>query len=511
MRGHFAGLVVRIGMWASVAVAGALLISGSATAQVPKGSKSITSQAVVTMVKLGMPDEAIIAAINVGPVNFDTSPNGLIGLRAQGVSGTIIEAMIGAERKAGVAGSGGGGQPGMLGSSGRGNPFGGNSRPGVPSQKLTPRQMNAVLAKLQGGKSGPVVTNPGAGQNDVSTLGILAQQKRTALSERSQTPASPAGTPSTNPVGTATITRVPGAIRGPITTAAAPPRSSIANRAATEIGQPNINVACGTFQTAMITAVSGQQTSTAVFTQDPQYNPFTIRGCNFGNTKGQAQLNFSNGSKLADLTIDTWTDTLITVEVDPTLTDVLDQSNVTLVLFPANGPQATKSGFRFFAMRRELLLSAIPASAATLAPINDDAGNPVAPEYSSPYKDQWTNQNMGTSAGVDRMNSVRFPGGTDTFDFSGLKPGFVLEKYQVKELSAAGTSGQCGIIIEQETDYTDGTWGWQMTGNTIRVSWQEAHAHIECEDESDASYGLSVWVVGPALSPNTSPWQGGVK
>jgi hypothetical protein len=240
-----------------------------------------------------------------------------------------------------------------------------------------------------------------------------------------------------------------------------------------------------------------------VFTQDPAYNPFVIVGCHFGATKGQAQLNFSNGRKLADLTIDSWSDTEITVEVDPTLTDVLDQSNITLVLFPTTGPQAQKSGFQFYAMRRELLLTSIPSSEVTLASITNDSGGSVTARFSSPYTGN-------LSGGVDRYNMVRFPGGTDAFDFSKLKPGFALEKFQVSPLSAASasTSSACqGFGPTTSTAYTDGNWAWQMTGNAIHVTWQEAHCHDAFNgDFSAASYGLNVWVIGPALSSSGSPW-----
>ncbi|MHB8655211.1 MAG: hypothetical protein ACYDA9_15180 [Terriglobia bacterium] len=464
----------------------------------------LTNSDVVRMVKTG--EASIIASIQASPAKFDLSPQGLLALRQAGVSEQILRAMV--ARGSGAANVPNARAVGNAGGTNANKPYPQHvglpatpvrqgNLPGQPPRKLTPQQLKTLLTKVHSGKGklSPVVTNPAATQANAPILAALRQQKQTAMVQRNQIPP-PAARPA---FGQASMART--AVRP-----ATPLPPSGPNRAVLG-AQASINVACATFGSPIIQAVSGQSGSAAVFTQDPAYNPFTIKGCNFGNAKGQAQLNFSNGRKLANLTVDTWGDSLITVEVDPTVTDVLDQNNVSLVLFPASGPQATKSGFRFYAMRRELLLSTIPAGAVKLAQINDDAGSPVAPQYSSPYKDQWTNQYLGMSAGVDRTNSVRFPGGTDAFIFSGLKPGFVLEKYQVKELSAAGTSGECGIAIEQETDYTDGTWGWQMTGNTIQVSWQEAHAHIECEDESDASYGLNVWVVGPALSAGGSPWQ----
>lgn len=376
--------------------------------------------------------------------------------------------------------TGGGGKPGTtVGTAGQ------------PTRRPTPLQLNALLAKLRStrGKASPIITNPAAGQANSALIATLRQQKQVAVMERGQSSgssgrASPSATPPT-PSGGALSSRV--ALSG--------------------AALSNINVACGTFSSAIIVSVSGQSGSAAVFTQDPAYNPFTIKGCHFGNVKGQAQLNWPNGRKLADLTIDSWTDSQVTVEVDPALVDVLDQPNITLVLFPANGPEAQKSGFRFFAMRRELLLSSIPSSEVTLAPITDDSGGQVTARFSGPY--QLSSGNL--SGGVDRSNVVRFPGGTDAFDFSKLKPGFVLERYQVTTLSdqaTVGSSACSGFGPTTSTAYTDGNWAWQMTGNTIQVTWKEDHCHDAFNgDFSAASYALNVWVVGPVLSSSGSPWQ----
>ena len=405
---------------------------------------------------------------------------------------------------------------GLLGS----KPGATGSGAGSSSKKLTPQQLTALLTKVHSttGKTSPVVTNPAAGQKNMAMMTALQRQRQTALTERNQSPASGGGstpTPAPTPTRTAMIARAP-AIRGPITTTAAPPPSSTPNRGAI-MTSPNLNVACGTFHTAMVTAVSGQEGNSAIFTQDPQGNPFTIHGCNFGSGKGQAQLNYSDGRKLTDLTVDTWTDSLITVELPSSLIGVVDQPNVTLVLFPTNGPQAQRSGFQFYAQRAELHLTSIPASEVTLAPIRDDSGGTVAAKFSSPYVNRigTTGPPTGTVAGgVDRVNIVRFPGGTDTFDFSRLKPGFTVEKFQVTELSFGVPDG-CGfdLGVGDDTDYTDGTWDWHQIGNTIRVTWQESHVHSSnCSDDgSNASYGLDVWLIGPVFRPTDNPWQDGVK
>lgn len=465
--------------------------------------KPMTNEEVIQMVRSGVPETAVITLVGRSIPNFDLSARGLSTLKGSGVSEGIVRVMLQAQWTA---------TPGLTGTpqpaggpsptpAGRGPTVGGTA------QQKSPQQMSTVIAKLHSatGKLSPVVSNPAAGQSSSATIAALGQQKQVALTERGQGGAPAGAVPSTT---TNTTSRL-STMRAPVIAAAPPPQSSSPNRAAMG-AQTSVALSCTTFNTPIISTVSGQQGS-VTFTQDPQFNPFTIKGCNFGSAKGQAQLNSANGRKLATLNVDTWTDTLLTVEVDPTLTDALDQDNITLVIFPASGPQAQKAGLHFYAKRAELLLATMPTSEASLTPITDDSGSPVTAKFSSPYP----LSSGSMSGGVDRYNVVRFVGGTDSFDFSKLKPGFVLEKFQVDTLSQAdaGASSACsGFGPTTSTAYTDGNWAWQMSGNTIRVTWMEAHCHDAFNgDWSDASYGLNVWVIGPVISSATSPWQDGVR
>jgi hypothetical protein len=465
------------------------------------GGKPMTNEDVIQMLRSGVPETAVISLIGRSIPHFDLSTRGLSTLKGSDVNEGIVRAMLQAEwtATAGLPGT-----PPPAGGSSL-TPAGRAPTIGQATPQKSP-PMSTVLAKIHSstGKLGPVVSNPAVGQSNAATIATLGQQKQVALNERGQGGAPAGAVPSTN-----TTSRL-STMQGPrIAAAAPPPQTSSSNRAAMA-GQTSIALSCATFNTSMISTVSGQQGS-VTFTQDPQFNPFTIKGCNFGSARGQAQINSSNGRKLASLNVDTWTDTLITVEVDPTLTDVLDQDNVTLVIFPASGPQTQKAGLHFYAKRAELLLGSLPTSEASLTPINDDSGSPVTAKFSSPYPVS----SASMSGGVDRYNVVRFVGGTDSFDFSKLRPGFVLEKFQVDTLSqsVAGASSACGGFgPTTSTAYTDGNWAWQMSGNTIQVTWMEAHCHDAFNgDYSDASYGLNVWVVGPVISSATSPWQDGVR
>ena len=477
--------------------------------------KPMTNEEVIQMVRSGVPETAVVALIGRSIPRFDLSIRGLSSLKESNVSEGIVRAMLQAQWTAtpGLPGTPTAGLPGTPPPAGGSSPTPAGRAPTVG--QTTPQkspQMSNVLAKIHSstGKLSPVVSNPAAGQSGAATIATLGQQKQVALNERGQVATPAAAVPSTNPTNTtATASRL-STVRGPAIAAAAPPPQTASPNRAALAGQTSIALSCTAFNTSMISTVSGQQGS-VTFTQDPQFNPFTIKGCNFGSARGQAQLNSSNGRKLANMNVDTWTDTLITVEVDPTLTDVLDQDNVTLVIFPASGPQAQKAGLHFYAKRAELLLGSVPTSEASLTPINDDSGSPVTAKFSSPYPVSTASM----SGGVDRYNAVRFVGGTDSFDFSKLKPGFVLEKFQVNTLSqadVAASSACTGFGPSTSTAYTDGNWAWQMSGNTIQVTWMEAHCHDAFNgDWSDASYGLNVWVVGPAITSATSPWQDGVR
>lgn len=56
--------------------------------------KPITNADIVAMVKAQFPESTIVVAIQQSPPNFDTSPQALIELKAQGVSPKVIEAML---------------------------------------------------------------------------------------------------------------------------------------------------------------------------------------------------------------------------------------------------------------------------------------------------------------------------------------------------------------------------------------------------------------------------------
>jgi hypothetical protein len=65
-----------------------------------QGPKELTNDDVVTMVKGGLSETAIVLAVQRGPARFDTTPAALVSLKEQGVPARVIEAMLGGGKEA---------------------------------------------------------------------------------------------------------------------------------------------------------------------------------------------------------------------------------------------------------------------------------------------------------------------------------------------------------------------------------------------------------------------------
>jgi len=71
---------------------GSLVVGG----QQPK--KALTNEDVIRMVKEGLPDNVIVSTIQQFPANYDVSPDGLIQMKRQGVSGSVLTAVQEAQK-----------------------------------------------------------------------------------------------------------------------------------------------------------------------------------------------------------------------------------------------------------------------------------------------------------------------------------------------------------------------------------------------------------------------------
>jgi hypothetical protein len=430
--------------------------------------------------------------------------------------------------------------------------------------KLTPEQMKELLRSAQTGevKASPRVANPRAGRSarDSSIIAVLHQQKQTADTERatllssrmtlasahgSGAPQQPMGTltasgnpPPCPPGRTATNAAgqtvnaagqpcTPGANNplpapcppGVTSTAVSPcgpeprptPTPSKVNMVpapvsttvtpSRPVGPTMMAMPCA-MQKTTIATVSGKTKGTVFSppTADNGYISYSIRGCNFGDTQGQAHLNgpFAHGQ--VQLQIELWTDTQILAKVDPTISGEQDQDNVSLVVAPASGPQVQATGFSFYAAREEVQLTKIPKSAVTFASISDIKWRDILPQYSSPAV-----LFPGATSGTYRYDlDSWFGGGQDYYDFSGLAPNFTTSNQDLKHTE--WTAGNC---YSGGTLYRDTNFSAVWDGDNIRVTFGYFHCHapdillVKGEEIAASNYGLSVWVVGPR---GIDPW-----
>ena len=366
----------------------------------------------------------------------------------------------------------------------------------LASQRIAPKGQAAAASTLTPGRTlgNPLATDPAAGTPPVGTPGV------TPPTGPGATP--PPGTPRGAPTSLASAGAATAVMKLPSSTllppaAAAPPSRSLAG----------LGVAQGPCTRPTIGTVNGV-TQGAIFTPDPQYNLYTIKGCMFGDTQGQAHLYGGFAAGQGALQIEFWSDTQIVAKMDPQVTGELDQNNVTLVLVPSGAPQVQKAGFKFYAMRESTLLTKIPQSAVQLAQLTDTVGKPVFIQYATP--------GIGSSsAGVIREAENVFAGGhSDFFDFNKLKlkPGFTAESFTLQTWTL---ENNCGAKYK-----VNGIWeAYWNDDHTIRVSFPMQYCQWEINipfiplpvlsqtvarnSYSLSRYALSVWVNGPR---GVSPW-----
>lgn len=102
--------------------------------------------------------------------------------------------------------------------------------------------------------------------------------------------------------------------------------------------------------------------------------------------------------------------------------------------------------------------------------------------------------------------------GADTWDFSGLAPGFVISSYNLYYADPAPRS-LCGAW--DETSHDDGivgSWYFSLSGSQISVTWPvywcqdtEAMPFARVNQQELSAYGVAVWVMGPRC---VDPWSG---
>ena len=359
-----------------------------------------------------------------------------------------------------------------------------------PTRKMEPAQV----------KSTPKKANPHATDNaqHSSMMAALRTQKQTADTERTAILSSQRTAPMIprmggvgGPGSTPTHTMGNSISTGPATGATRMPKSTVTPPAPAGQG-----MAMGGCLRPTIITVNGQNMGT-VFTPDPQFNLYTIKGCKFGEAQGQTYIYGPFAAGQVALQIEFWSDTQIIAKVVPQVTGELDQSNVTLVVVPSGSPQVQKPGFKFYAVRETTLLAKISPSVFVPAAVTDAANHPVLAQYGSPGSGYFP----GRSASVVRDATSVFNGGQDFFDFSKMKPGFITESMAFEYWE---------MPLEQRVNFQEnGASNAEWVGDNIRVSWKMQHFHTSpfltapARDDSQSGYALTVWVTGPR---GVSPW-----
>lgn len=373
--------------------------------------------------------------------------------------------------------------------------------------------LQQFMQKLSKGlmTNGPKVTNPRAGaassaQGNMRTT--LERQMSAAAAERSQFASASNGSSGTTAVGTGLgqgknststlardLTHTPGVA---VTTSAITQRPPL-HPPQIQGGQPEPCMP----PRLKVRTINGGAPQAAVFTPDPQYNLYTIKGCRFGVQQGQMFLIGPFRNSKVSLNIVLWNDSQIIASMDPNLTGEPDETrNVKLFLVRADGQQLEIDNTSFYAVRQSITMTSIPQSWATLGSVTDVGGAALTPLYQTGVSSAGTSY---SSATVSRGSVDRFSGGQDFFDLSKISSQFSVDSMQL-EYPNAHDACTSGYFEGQNTIYIDGYPSAQWDGNGIRVYPGGITCHnSDLGDRAYSSYTLQLQVTGPRGVDPTQP------
>lgn len=445
------------------------------------------------------------------------------------------------------------------------------SRATVPQQQQTQQGPKRIpwtpnKANLGPPKSGPKTTNPFAAQKSAAILTQLDQQRKATDKEVSEMklglrpaqagtlmsspPASPSNT-SANRVPATAPTRM-SAVQAPSPAAAKPTNvrptttgpapSTLLKPAGPGAIGPERTTATGTVSSAILRApnpvnalaltctndptmrilnVSGSYYP-ATFTSIEKYDSYTITGCSLGdpgpNAKVYLYKDMPQGSGFPlQFQILEWHDNWIHLQLDWNRTGLFDQDNLTLVVQRADGKQADKGGFKFYAARETLKLDRIPRGYFSLDKFTTSNYSNWTDIYNSPASKTDGYGFGGMTAEVQWDENLPFikgnfgtaglpSAGTDIYDLSHLQPGFVATAASIGWYNA-----DCDVM--GGSLITAGNFGAEFKGSQLWVAWQGQNCkNVQCGGFmqgdcfwSPLTYGLDVWVEGPR---GIDPWTG---
>jgi hypothetical protein len=578
-------VLVSLAIAARIQISHAQATNGpAATAQ--QEQKRMTNSDVVRMVQERRNESEIIrevrAAFQSGDAAFDVSPTALVELHKDGVSNNILNAMMGdGSAKPGTGGTRGANPAPARGST---STDGLNPQPLPPNARVQERLSRTKLAtgpvlKLSGArpsldpnvmqalqqqssqahiekaqlgqpaiKSG--LPSSGNGPSKMQTaqqpmllsrgngIGQLGAGKTMGADGSS---GDPAGSTPPNPAGGATPGSTPGTPGGatpgaggntpPGTNGGSPSGKPISMAAMTHAPAP-ISACRFNATTPVVETVSGRSPKSIYFTPDPgndannPSNQYTIRGCNFGAARGQGEVHlvgaFQNNPSPVRLGIDSWSDNLVVVTLDPTFRNEYDLDNITLVVTNANGLGAQFTGNHFVARRASRSLTRIPNSLVKLPTTylaTDKFVSPATAQNLQLAKMPNTSLSasilfyvttaLWTSNAGDGYPQQRLSF-TDVIDFSKLHSGFAVDpNIQTFVPSSASLSSDPVVVgAGGSCKFYDTVVDASLQGSSMFIGVQPE----ECDDGGKfifAYYGLAISVTGP-VGDKLDPWLGGL-
>jgi len=257
----------------------------------------------------------------------------------------------------------------------------------------------------------------------------------------------------------------------------------------------------------MIKSVNGK-TKGVVFTPTAADNRYTIEGCFFGDVPGKVQLEARSGTRgpkampairmqLQSPSPGAWSDHQIHVQLDAHLRGISDYP-VTLVIYPSKGRRIELRGCRFVAARgNSQLLSVIPSAWVSLYPSGVGSRSIRQLEYVSPTEASGAMPKDATAASafVVRSDPEQFGIGRDSYDFSHLNPGWVVESVQLQTYRVS-----CPEVAAPVQ--SSGGWEAAWTPLGVSVAFQETVCPSTARPSFAfnlrmSQYAIRVWVVGP--------------
>jgi hypothetical protein len=266
---------------------------------------------------------------------------------------------------------------------------------------------------------------------------------------------------------------------------------------------PFQHVAC---HTPMIRSVNGKAKD-VVFTPMAANNIYKIEGCYFGDVPGIVQLEAHTGAQaesvrpiimqLDSTSLRAWSDHELKVKLDTELRGLPDYP-VTLVIYPAKRQRIELRGCHFVAARgNPQLLNVIPSTWVSLFPSGVGSRSIRQLEYVSPIEASSAMPKDATAASafVIRSDPEQFGIGRDSYDFSHLNPGWVVESVQLQTYRVSCPEVAAAV-------QSSGGWDAAWTPLGVSIAFQETVCPSTARPSFAfnlrmSQYAIRVWVVGP--------------